>query len=458
MMVDPGSKEMSYTSVAFPESVNQKPFQAKRRNTKYAEITAVLMTNETNTEQVPVPIPRSRSLDRRDNPSLVNNPEPDVPPVPIRVESQEDKLHDTQTSPIIVEPFQAPSSDSGKADPFGADPFASDPFTSSTEEWRDSTAFYDTPPPPRPYVPGMSVPKAPTPEPEGETNETKSDGETADCTDESSYQETREFLQDVQAKYRSENPRHTSPPKQQNESNPLFAPASEVFVADSKPPPRAEPGTKDGSTTKLSAPYDYPGVLDKFPKKPEDPPLPPKETSVPSHPLPDEPPLHTMTYSKGGPGGSGLTRHESISRRTMPLPPLPKEGPPSGSGLLSPPPLPARPAATFSTTQPPTFSATTQPPALPPFNHPWGNKKSKSEESNPPLPPRRKEPQPPSYNGAPAPAPTELPPKTAPEKNLAVSELQALGYSMSEIERALLVSRNDVTLAKLILKEFGGKH
>ena len=142
----PARKEMSYSTVAFPDSVNDRPFQPKRRNTKYTEIAAVMVTDEAQQTQVPVPIPRSRSLDRKDNPSLANNPPSDVPPVPIRVESQEDKPRERrQASPKVEDPFQAHPKDPHKADPF--DPFADDPFAGDADEWRDSTAFYDRPPP-----------------------------------------------------------------------------------------------------------------------------------------------------------------------------------------------------------------------------------------------------------------------------------------------------------------------
>ncbi len=437
MMIEATTTELAYSNVRFTDSLNQKPFhKPKRRDTKYSEISHVIQPNTDNVN-IPVPTPRSHSLDRRENPRPLYNQCEDPPPAPVRLE---EKNHNQQTSPSINDHPQPLDVE----DPFANNPFDNDPF--ADDEWQDSTAFYDRPPPPRPYIAGMEVPKPPTPEPAIVPDDL---GEIADCTDESAYQDTKDFLEGMQAKHRGEEFQLTPPHTQEDET--IFVPLSDVFIPElnnPEPPPMPEPETKQSPTAKLTGAYEYPCLLDKYPKKSDD-----------AQP-PDEPPLHTLTYSKFVPGAGGLTRHESLrgpGRRGVPLPPLPplpdKEQPPPpaatglSAALLSPPPLPARP----TTTGAPGYQA----PALPPFNHPWGNKKARSEElPHPPLPPRRKEPAP-SYNGG-----TEAPPiaNTAPEKTSAVTELLALGYTLSEIERALLIAGNDLTLAKLILKEFGGRN
>lgn len=430
MMVDISSQELGYSTVKFSDSLNQKPYQPRRRDTKYSEISHIVKPATLGAPEAPIPIPRSRSLDRKQNPQLVPSEAENSPP------SDNAKVESQNVSD--ADPFLS------NEDPFANNPFDNDPFADDiANEWRDNTVFYDHPPPPRPYTAGMEVPKAHIPEPAAVADDYKSDGETADCTDESAYQDTKDFLEGVQAKHRGEE--FQIPALVQNE-NPHFTPAADLFVPelkDSEPSQSvSEPVPKHSPTfsKQASSAYEYPAILDKHPKKPED------------SKISDEPPLHTLTYSKHAPTPSdNLTRSESLKtsgRRGMPLPPLPdnQDQPPSTitahPDLSSPPPLPARPVAGPSGYQAP---------SLPPFNHPWGNKKQRSEEtpSNPPLPPRRKE-QAPVFNGG------NEPPK--PEANSSVTELLALGYTLSEIERALLISKNDLTLAKLILKEFGGRY
>ena len=100
-----------------------------------------------------------------------------------------------------------------------------------------------------------------------------------------------------------------------------------------------------------------------------------------------------------------------------------------------------------------------EPPKLPPLNHPWGNKRLPIEsttpttDNNPPLPPRKKEAP---LGGEMAGAAPQSPPQR--KEDLALRELLALGYSKAEIERALKITKNDYTMAKMILQEFGGRH
>lgn len=445
-MVDISSQECGYSTIQFTESLNKKPFQPKRRDTKYSEIAHIIQPHALEVPpEAPVPAPRSQSLDRKKNPQLVpcgaESP-PQPPPDNSKVDPQ-------QTS-AATDPFF------GTEDPFANNPFDNDPFADdNADEWRDNTAFYDRPPPPRPYTAGMQVPKPSTPEPGAPLpDEIKFDGEIADCTDESSYQDTKDFLEGVQAKHRGEEFQLGPVSSTQDDD---FVLTADLLMPELKDAGAlSEPVAKQSPTfsSKSSGAYEYPTVLDKYQKKTtEDP-----KSS-------DEPPLHTLTYSKLAPCPAGnLTRSESLrtsaGRRGMPLPPLPDDKeqphPPAAAAhldLISPPPLPARPAAA-----PPGYQA----PSLPPFNHPWGNKKSRSEE-NPPLPPRRKEHQALtpslSHNGgneSPK-LPSGGPPPPL-EANPFVTELLALGYTLSEIERALIVSKNDLTLAKLILKEFGGRY
>ncbi len=431
MMVDMSSQELGYSTVQFTDSLNQKPFKAQRRDTKYSEIVHPPTPATLEAPEAPKPIPRTRSLDRKQDPKLVPCGAEGSPPP--------SKVYPEMTSGD--DPFL---NTEALGDPFAHNPFDNDPFADdNADDWRDSTAFYDHPPPPRPYTAGMEVPKK-SPSPEPVPDDLKFDGETADCTDESAYQDTKDFLEGVQAKHRGEE-------FQVSNDNPRLS--ADLYMPDMSEPPQSvpEPVAKHSPTSKQSSSgtYEYPTILDKYQKRSED--------SKPS----DEPPLHSLTYSKLAPSAPGnLTRSESLrasGRRAMPLPPLPDDKdqpplplPPPAAAIvhpirLSPPPLPARPMG------PP------QPgyPSLPPLNHPWGNKKARSEElpANPPLPPRRKEPAP-VYNGG------NEPPKPSagtPETNSSVPELLALGYTLSEIERALIISKNDITLAKLILKEFGGR-
>ena len=481
MMMESTSDNLSYATVSFPEGQNQKPFHPKRRNTKYTEIlypdatTTVDTTQQVAVTEDPKPVPRVRtqSLDRRTKPTLENvasNPLYELPPVPTRVESQEEKHHEREASPQPAmedkDPFHNVPQQPDGGDPFLKDPFTTDPFAGSSEEWSDNTAFYDRPPPPRPYVPGQSVPLS------SDSTHVETETEIDDCSDtanftgDSSYEDASEFLKTIQAKHRpKDKQQHRSPSPLQSKGSKqaaIFAPASEVFLGSENQGGECEvavaPSQRDPNTTKQSppgkalGPYEYPVALDKFPLK--------KGEDEKAHSF-DEPPLHTLSYTSKV---QGLTRHESLSRgrRGMPLPPVPdsKEQPPSGpqgqGGRFtpphSPPPLPARPMPTKDNPLPPG----TQAPALPPFNYSWGNKKPLRSEDHPPLPPRRKDPSP-SFNGGPV---TDNPPQTnsPPEKSAAVAELLALGYTLSEIERALVVANKDITLAKLILKEFGGRH
>ena len=156
-----------------------------------------------------------------------------------------------------------------------------------------------------------------------------------------------------------------------------------------------------------------------------------KATARPDMPLP---PLPTETRAGGG-------------RMDMPLPPLP----PSSS---SSPPVPQRAQATA-----PSSSSSSQDglsnsyPPLPPRN-PRANGGASS-----PVPPQQQQqqqqvPQEPA-RGAPPSSASSAPRGQCREDS--IMDLVTLGYSRSDVVRALSIARNDFNIAKGILMEFGGR-
>lgn len=464
-MLETSMENVKYTSVSFPAGHDPRTFLSSRRDTKYSEIVhpdANAIVDSSPLSNVSVTNEHVKSLERTTSDKVSSNPLYETFPTCIQLEGQDDTNHVTETSPQPVkEDKKSPrtSPELPGNDPFPSDPFTSDPFSNDAMQWDDSSAFYDRPPPPRPYIPGQSVP-SPNESALVKTKEKLDDTEIASFSvDSQSYEDTLEFLKNCQLKHRAKDNqllvnRSPSPQKYPESKNQAtFAPVSQGFLASDKhakenasvPPVKPTHvdtnAARQSPTGKTIGAYEYPVALDKFPSK---------KSEDDRAPAVDEPPLHFLNYtSKGQP--SGVTRHESLSRsrRGMPLPPVPdlKEQAPQNlvpaNPPISPPPLPARPRETNG-------PSATQRPALPPYNYPGGNKKPRSEDQ-PPLPPRRKEPSPNSNGGG---STSEIPP----EKNAAVFELLALGYTQSEIDRALLVSNNNLALAKLILKEFGGRH
>jgi hypothetical protein len=321
---------------------------------------------------------------------------------------------------------------------------------------------------------------------------------SADYTGESSYEDTMEVLQNLQLMKSGMDP---------------YAPASAVFMGqDNKKTEllshhhqqqlqqvqnRNEMSSPDLNQEKDS--YQFPTELAKYPlkAKPADGGPAPAQATMPIESQPrcqEEPTLHTFNYSPKLPhssaviptsSASGVTRHESFNRssRNLPLPPLPTDVP-SQQQQQQPspwqpqpvdhaPPLPARTVPNTGGKPPlpgnhPSMRKATStdehPPRLPPPNHPWGNKRHPGEptesasQSNPPLPPRKKD----GPSGG-----TELPGAAPPaaqqqassrKEDMAMRELIALGYSKAEIDRALKITRNDYSMAKMILQEFGGRH
>lgn len=472
-----------------------------------------------------VQIPEDNNNNNRKSGNQNNEVLYDVPPppVPVRFASQEAGQHEnlgpaaapaaaavetSQPNPEDVSSDTATPTPPPPGDPFSHNQF-NDPFSGSS--WNDPSAFYDKP---RSIVSAASI-----------TVETQEDGyfelarttsiansSTADFTGDSSYEDTSSFLRDIRDRYKGRSAEDILPTIQQAQcSNDVADGVAEEQAYDlppteqvtSIPPDIAVPVPSDvhmGS-------YDFPTALNRYPfreggdgggasSRPAAEDAPVKKS--------DEPPLHTIQYpmkampptqlsvgsvSGGGPTSSpSVARSESFprGRSNVPLPPTPldQEGPASldssGNRGSHPPPLPARqpgpvggggggggaskPLSVRESSAPP-LPPINERPRLPPFNHPWGNKRQarppnpplpSHDVHNPPLPPRKK-----AQGGAngqltESTGSVTTPPQTA--EDLAVSDLINKGYQQADIESALRIANNNVELAKSILKEFGGRH
>lgn len=453
--------------------------------------------------------PRGSSPRASPVPSSENAATYDVPPpVPMRMDLPEDEVVNSgsgnSATPEVLhrrvssDPFHS----TGGADPFSsqADPFSSqDPFSGGAGgAWEDPAAFYDKPPqrqpiPARSEASGLGLPQSNIAAgtsgggggtsglPAGISGFDDSFINSADFTGDSSYEDTCEVLKNLRMM-------HSSGDMSGKKDH--YGAASEVFMGQDKTTENnggggGAPGgggmRDEMSGADLTPPktdsYEFPAELAKYPLK--------RELGNPDSQPPkarEEPTLHTFNYSSKPQGSSNLTsstsvtRHESFSRssRNMPLPPLPTEV--SGQQqhhrqqVDQAPPLPAR--AISNSGKPPLpgnhpstrkqHTGDQDPPRLPPLNHPWGNKRvpldagTPSSDSNPPLPPRKKDgPLNVEMGGTPSPQP---PPQQQRKEDLAFRELVALGYSKAEIDRALKITKNDYSMAKMILQEFGGRH
>ena len=448
--------------------------------------------------------------------SGVDNAMYDVPPpVPMRMDLLETNeggvvggRDKSSTQAAVHKRHSSDPFHGGATDPFTQDPFGGD---SGAGAWEDPAAFYDKPPSRQP-IPARSEPSATATTPsvlstqagisggsEGVSIQQHPGGiggiildensiNSADFTGESSYEDTFEVLQNLQRM------------KSKGGGDP-YAPASSVFMMqDNKKTEHSHAQLhQQQSRNEMSSPdlnqvnkdsYEFPTELAKYPLKSR-PEVGQAPATMPVESQPrckEEPTLHTFNYSPKLPHSSNaapssaasVTRHDSFSRssRNMPLPPLPTEVPSQQQSPWQPhpvdhaPPLPARtvpnsggkpplPGNHPSMRKPTTTPASEeQPPRLPPPNHPWGNKRHPGEAAdsaggNPPLPPRKKE----GSSGVDMPGATPLGQQQASRKDeLAMRELIALGYSKAEIDRALKITRNDYTMAKMILQEFGGRH
>ena len=478
---------LNYSTLTFSPEQSNVPFKVTRRDTKYANIAY---------QPQPVPRPRAHSLDRR-KVNVLSDQSPDFnpdatydtppPPIPLRKESTEEVEQTDPIDGLNVDTFADDVTDTKSKDPFSAeDPFAS----TQQEEWDDDdpSAFYDRPPLRKP-IPSDVDPSAfydrplqrkPVPsdvgpppkkiDPEEQLSDTESslvpvEDNSADFTGGSTYEDATEFL--ISAQLRAKlSKQGTEPPS--NESH-LFHPASEVYenvsqdhskentpeydilpvgLFETHPSSNKE---EEATTVPGSGPYDYPAALTLHPYKEN---------------APEEPPMQTLSYATKT-GGHMIGRQVTNSdqsrhtpRHDMPLPPLPVDQP----RLLStrpqsdypPPPLPARPPSMKQHSK-----DAVEPPPLPPMNFP---RKTAPQDDNPPLPPRGHK-HTPSANGrqsSPTPPAHEIGARMsgsggASMREDAIMELVALGYSRSDVVRALAISKNDSQLAKMILQEFGGR-
>ena len=479
VLVDDGT--LKYSTIAFV-SDDEQPTPPARRNTKYSNIKHVIKNVSTSTEGVDRGDTRSVSpsyvsmavcprVQVMENSSSTTSPpnqntelEYDVPPppVPVRFGNQE-SVHDMMlnTEPAPDDPF------SHTVDPFSA-----------KSTWNDPLAFYDKPCP---------LLDEATP-----ATSTKEDGYTEihrdDFTGESSYEDTSSFLKDIRARYKD---------KLAHEGMGLLSSQSQHKKVDddeeeySLPPVEVGENSQSPPTTSedtMFGNYDYPSALSRYPFKDNE--------GVGGDKSKEEPPLHTIHFSVqkqqsggsiGGTGGSAVLRSESFagrgSRANLPLPPTPLDHDLKGysdlGGKGDPPPLPARQGGgPAPLKQHSSRDGSLHPtpandrPRLPPFNHPWGNRRQLSnqppsvtsyEHQNPPLPPRKKPQGNPNSHchgdgGEGGRVTMSSPPVPHHQEDPGMLELINRGYQHADIESALRIAKNDYELAKNILKEFGGRH
>ena len=305
------------------------------------------------------------------------------------------------------------------------DPFNEDPFEAESSTWSDPSAFYDRPRLPRPLVEVAHEREGE--EEEGVGQEQLHNLPTEDMSSDftggsANYWDTTEFLR-----------REESPPKPPVEH---YNSTDEVLNIRQW---QAEGGEEQESThiglsssaTAASdddpGQYDFPSALSRYPTSNEDGGKP--RSDVPLPPIPFD-------------VGSGTGRLD------MPLPPLPSPA--------SVPILPARlpnlrhsPSAQITSPVQPSQSlpGSTLPP-LPPRNRAAGNGSVRTASPTPQAP----------LSSAPSEGSRGGPSGGGPRgqaREEAIMELVQLGYSRSDVVRALAVASNDFNLAKLILKEFG---
>ena len=458
VIVDSSSK-VSYMQVAFAPASNP-PAPRPRRDTQYIDVVPQNLPEVPNSHP-PAHSPPSTSTqqtqDKKNRPNVVSDAERLSPLSP-----SSDGVYDIPPPPVPSRPFEVDSN------PFSVDPFTGSPVL------EDPSAFYDKVPSPRP------APVAPTPlhsnmtipeVPEQDSITSRPSFED-DFTGGSAYEDTSEFLRMA----RREDPDERMPASRME----LFVPAVDIYqnvnttereedgALHYDVPPvcsRMESNPDDDETgSDGGACYDFPTALSKHPHKPD---------QDGSHSQ-EEPAMHPLSYvSKTG--GPSMNQHLSNSdphppsRADMPLPPLPSnhnQG--ATAGPKAPPPLPARPPVMTHTLSqkkaPPVHPSRSDPPPLPPYNprRPQQQQQQQgapSVEEHPPVPPRKK-----ATNGNTSP-PNSSSPRSTLERARGgggnttrediIMELCSLGYSRSDIVRALAVAGNDYQLAKLILKEFG---
>ncbi len=486
-MADADSK-VQYTTVAFTPDQSNKPFVKTRKGTLYANVIPHAINESLEGEPQPFPRGRTQSLDRRQVPAS-KPPQPleatyDVPPVelpppvPTRFQSTE------EPRPPNNDPFQ-PLERASPSPMSPVDPFFVDPFGSEQDEWSDPASFYERPPPPRPVLQShMPLGRLENGsgdfnddeeevdgEGEGEKEEEgeelprdvgESDGfdlastpQEDDTTGGSAYEDASQFILEAQRRGPS---KEKSLETDWGKERDLFSAAGEVFQGE----PEGE-GAEEEVESQYDVPsgerclpdreehggYEFPTELAKHPYKKGN-----ADNAVPQ-------------VSRGGGASPSPVKHTTNSdyarvpsRHEMPLPPLPTGQAQSYGHALprggtnktsSPPPLPARPLLVKQERE--------EPPPLPPMNFPRRNA-SQDDPTHPPLPPRGSTKKA-GANGHQAPPPEAAPPTSraggTSVREDGIMELVALGYSRSDVVRALAVSKNDAQLARMILKEFGGR-
>lgn len=517
--------EIKYTTIAFQDDVPTNPPPA-RRNTKYSDIRPQPMARHTSKEGSGAGAEKDLVDNGRVSPSYVgmgvcqshplppdvrgDNPTYDTPPppVPLRFESQEEA-----TGGGIAVGGEAANLDLSAASKF---PFKEDPFGDgqSGNAWDDPdpSAFYDRPR------------SGDTPADTQQQQQTLEDGyleigqviinnSTSDFTGDSAYEDTSKFLEDIRSRYKNKNPDEVlgaagglggtsrvrgGAGEDEDECAYDLPP---VEMVDGMLKKEQQQCDQDNEEEGQGDSYDFPTELSRYPFKDRGG----GEGSK------DEPSLHTMQYPSqqeqqpphpqgrvpGGTGKSDSTEQHGL-RHNVPLPPTPDEQ--GASGVSGLPPLPTRPGGTAgagtggkgaggkgaggtavagpgpggkapsSRDGPlPPLPPSNDRPRLPPFNHPWGNKKpmgipapsSASAPSSaphgdfPPLPPRKKNPNG-VESGAVHPSFAQQPPQDSFD-DPALADLLNRGYQRADVERALRIARNDYEMAKSILQEFGGR-
>ena len=433
--------------VAFAAASNP-PAPRPRRGTQYIEVIPQAVTEMPNSHPPAHSPPSTGAPQDQDKKTERLSPQ----------SSSSDGVYDVPPPPVPSRPYDIDNN------PFSVDPFTGNPVL------EDPSAFYDRVPSPRPAATSlhssMTIPELPE-----KDSLTSRPSFEDDFTGGSTYEDTSEFLRMA----RREDPDEKKPASKME----LFVPAIDIYqnvntTEEEEDEDRAshydEPPacSRMESTSNLDddetgsdgvACYDFPTALSRHPHKPD----------LDGGHLLEEPAMHPLSYvSKTG--GPSTNQHLSNSdahppsRADMPLPPLPSDHSQGATaGPNGPPPLPARPPVmTHQHSQKkatPMHHTVNDPPPLPPYNPRRPQQQGASSvDENPPIPPRKK-----ATNGSTSP-PTNSSPRSTLERARGggnttrediIIDLCSLGYSRSDIVRALAVAGNDYQLAKLILKEFG---
>ena len=218
------------------------------------------------------------------------------------------------------------------------------------------------------------------------------------------------------------------------------------------------PTLKDGEVGTCfspgDSPYDFPMALQNHPKsshkrQPSD--TPTKEDNKERTPIHvDEPPMELMTFASRRP----REHSPSLEQKNVPAsqlmlsseqPPLPERNPVYRSISLEP--------RSRNDTSPPFTTNRGQEPPLPPRNPP---RVMNGQPQEPPLPPRNPTSRMSSSPGPPAPVASSQAGSRY-NREQTVLELVQLGYSRSDVVKALAISQNNLDLARQILEGFSSR-